>query len=173
MWDGPSWPYTTGIALDAIAGQSKQHHLALDSQFMKLLRSYSLQHFQGQDIRRPYLVEHYNSITGEAISDEADYNHSFYIDLIIRHVVGIEPQQDGFRFQPCRSGLKSISLTALQLQGRRIDVYYRAAPETGAGSGNPAGLRISIDGKQVYENSGLPETAVKFSFLPGRDKSPV
>lgn len=162
MWDGPSWPYTTGIALDTIASQSKQYHLGLDNQFMKLLRSYSLQHFQGQDIRRPYLVEHYNSITGEAVSDEVDYNHSFYIDLIIRHVVGIEPEQDGFLFCPCRSDLKSFSLTALKLQGHCIDVYYRAALKEN--SGEPAGISIYIDGKQVYENPELPETAVRFSF---------
>jgi hypothetical protein len=162
MWDGPSWPYTTGIALDAIGAQSKQYRLALDSGFMKLLRAYSLQHFQGQDIRRPYLVEHYNSVTGEAISDEADYNHSFYIDLIVRHVAGIEPERDGFLFWPCRSGLKSFSLKALRLQGHRIDVSYRAAPE--AGSGTAAGIRISIDGKQVYENARLPEDAIRFSF---------
>jgi hypothetical protein len=162
MWDGPSWPYVTGIALDAIGGQTKQYRLSLDGWFMKLLRSYSLQHFQGQDIRRPYLVEHYNSITGEAISDEADYNHSFYIDLIVRHIAGIEPERDGFLFWPCRSGLKSFSLKGLRVQGRCIDVSFRAACEDG--SGTAAGVRIYIDGKQVYENSELPETAARFSF---------
>jgi hypothetical protein len=165
MWDGPSWPYTTGIALDAIGCQSKQHRLALDGWFMKLLRSYSLQHFQGQDIRRPYLVEHYNSITGEAISDEADYNHSFYIDLIIRHIAGIEPERDGFLFWPCRSGLKSFSLTGLRLQGHRIDVSCRAAGEDG--SGIPAGMSVYIDGKGVYENSEPPQAGMRFSFSRG------
>jgi hypothetical protein len=165
MWNGPSWPYTTGIALDAIAGQSKRYCLALDGQFMRLLRSYSLQHFQGQDIRRPYLVEHYNSITGEAVSDEADYNHSFYIDLIIRHIAGIEPEQGGFLFWPCRSGLKSFSLTALKLQGHRIDISYRAAGEED--SGITARISIYIDGKRVYKNSELPETGLKFSFSRG------
>ena len=41
-------------------------------------------------------MEHYNAETGEMLSDEPDYNHSFYIDLIIRQVAGLEPTEDGF-----------------------------------------------------------------------------
>jgi hypothetical protein len=153
MWNGPSWPYTTGIALDAIALQTKRRPLGLDRQFLRLLRSYSFQHFQGGDLSRPYLVEHYNSVTGEPLSDEADYNHSFYIDLIVRHLAGIEPAEDGFRFRPLRLGLKSFSLEGLHLQGRRIDINCR-----------PAGVRVSVDGKPVYENPELPDRAVSFGL---------
>lgn len=158
MWNGPSWPYTSAIALDAIANQSKQFQLGLDSQFMKFLRTYSLQHFQGNDIHKPYLVEHYNSITGEAISDDVDYNHSFYIDLIIRHIAGIEPEQGGFTFYPSGSELRFFSLENIKIQGHTVDISFRAASE------EKANLTIKVDGVPVYENSGLPERAITIKF---------
>jgi len=162
MWNGPSWPYTTAIALDTIAIQSKQNNLGLDEKFMNMLRAYCLQHFHGHDIHRPYLVEFYNSVTGEALSDEVDYNHSFFIDLIIRHIAGIEPEQGGFRFHPCNSGLGFFSLTNLKLQGHRVDVSYETNPKKE--NGHPAGFSVCIDGRMVYQSFALPKTAVKFSF---------
>jgi hypothetical protein len=157
MWNGPSWPYTTGIALDALAIQSKQNHHALDASFMSFLRAYSQQHYQGHDIHRPYLTEHYNSITGEAISDEADYLHSYYLDLIIRHVAGIEPEKDGFAFHPCQCGLDSFSLRNLIIQNHKVDVFFTAR-------GEEEGLRIHINDTLRYTSKTLPEKPVKFKF---------
>ena len=51
-------------------------------------------------------MEHYNAETGEMLSDEPDYNHSFYIDLIIRQVAGLEPTEDGFEVEPLETGLE-------------------------------------------------------------------
>ncbi|MDR2101366.1 MAG: hypothetical protein LBP43_02200 [Treponema sp.] len=161
MWNGPSWPYTTGIALDALAIQSKQNHHTMDVFFMAFLRAYSLQHYQGHDIRRPYLTEHYNSITGEAISDEADYLHSYYIDLIIRHVAGIEPDKEGFVFHPCRCGLTSFSLKNLIIQNHRVDVFFAAREDQGEFP-KEEGVRIYINGVLSYKNKTLPDKPVKF-----------
>jgi hypothetical protein len=162
MWNGPSWPYTTGIALDALAIQSKQNHHAMDASFMSFLRAYSLQHYQGHDIHRPYLTEHYNSVTGEAISDEADYLHSYYIDLIIRHVAGIEPEKEGFVFHPCRCGLARFSLKNLFIQNHKVDVFFTAREGNHGEFPEEEGLRIYIDDTLRYKNGSLPEKPVAF-----------
>lgn len=125
VWCGPSWPYTTGIALDAIAIQSKKYGHRYDKQFAHFLREYSLQHFRDRDIAKPYLVEHYNAETGEPLSDEADYNHSFYIDLIISHVAGVNITEDGIKFDPMDVDLDYFVLENLNIRGDIYRITYR------------------------------------------------
>ena len=153
MWNGPSWPYTTCIALDAAARQSKAHGHLWDGEFMRFFRQYTMEHFRGGDIDQPYLVEFYNAETGEALSDEADYNHSFYIDLVVRHIAGIEPDEKGFCFSPVDAGLSHFALKDVLVRGHRIDVYYQkkagaAYPEFGEG------YTLLIDGLKRLETGG-------------------
>lgn len=147
MWNGPSWPYTTGIALDALAKQSKAHGHAWDAAFEKHLREYTLQHFRFGDVEQPCLVEFYDSRTGEPLSDEADYCHSFWIDLIVRHIAGIEPEEEGVFFRPVRTGLGYFCLKNLRVRGRRLDVYYQR-PGCGRLSRLPEGYTVAVDGTE-------------------------
>ena len=58
MWAGPSWPYTTAIALEAIALQSRRFGHRYDEGFTRLLREYSWQHFRHQNLHEPYPVSY-------------------------------------------------------------------------------------------------------------------
>ena len=143
MWNGPSWPYTTGIALDALAKQSKANGHRFDAAFEKHLREYAREHFPfGDDM--PYLVEFYDSETGEPVSDEPDYCHSFFLDLIARHVAGIEPEPEGVRFDPVRTRLEWFELENVWVRGRRIDVRYR----------RERGFTVLVDGKARLRDAG-------------------
>jgi hypothetical protein len=124
VWCGPSWPYTTGIAIDAIGSQSKLNGHKYDKQFGKYLRKYALQHFRDEDITRPYLVEHYDAETGEPISDEPDYNHSYFIDLIVSHVCGVGVNEDGVVFDPVDVGLEWWRLGNLRVKGKVYNIEY-------------------------------------------------
>ncbi|MCR4621906.1 MAG: hypothetical protein K5663_07455 [Clostridiales bacterium] len=126
MWNGPSWPYTTCIALDAAASQSEKHGHSFDLLFGGIFKQYTMQHFRGGDINQPYLVEFYDAETGEPLSDETDYNHSFYIDLVIRHIAGIQPREGGFVFSPLEAGLEHFSLKGIKLLGHTLEVEYSA-----------------------------------------------
>lgn len=139
MWNGPSWPYTTGVVLDALARQIKAGY-AFDKEFAKGLHEYTMEHFRGGNIKDPFLVEFYDSITGEPLSNEADYNHSYYIDLIVRHVAGIEPDDKGICFHPVDAGLRSLHLENVQLQGHRVDVQMQDGVYT-----------VQLDGDTVYQ----------------------
>ena len=57
VWDGPSWPYTTGIALSALGRQSQLHGHKYDRDFWIFFRQYTAQHFRDGVLERPYLVE--------------------------------------------------------------------------------------------------------------------
>lgn len=140
MWNGPSWPYTTGIVLDAMALQSKRADHRYDALFGKFLREYCWEHFRNQSLREPYLVEHYNAETGEMLSDEADYNHSYFIDLLIRHVAGFTPTEEGFEVDPVLIGLKRFDFDDLPLRGHTVRV---ALDER-------LGFSVSLDGKEIF-----------------------
>lgn len=148
LWNGPSWPYTTGIALDTLAKQSKAHGHRFDTAFERFLHEYTLEHFHQGNVDAPYLVEFYNSESGEPLSDEPDYNHSFYADLIVRHVAGIQPTEKGFTFCPLSLSLEYFSLTGIQLRGHCVDVYYRKE-EGLCGAAELQGYTLKVDGKTV------------------------
>ncbi|MCH4889520.1 hypothetical protein EZV73_18205 [Acidaminobacter sp. JC074] len=122
MWNGPSWPYTNSIMLDVLGKHARKDDLFAKA-FKDYLEEFSWMHYQFSDLDRPYLVEHYNSVTGEALSDEVDYNHSYYIDLIIRHVVGLDVS-NGIHVNPLDIGLKFFSLTNLRVRGKKVDIYF-------------------------------------------------
>ena len=144
MWDGPSWPYTTCSALDGLARQSKRHGHVYDGDFARLLRSYTLEHFRFHDPEQPYLVEFYNSRTGEALSDEPDYCHSYWIELIVRHMAGIEPTEEGFGFAPVTPFVRSFTLERLPLRGHSLDVTYARGE----------GFTLRLDGQTLYRGDG-------------------
>ncbi len=155
VWNGPSWPYTTSVALDAIGTQSSLHGHRYDAQFGRYLREYSLQHFRDHSLDRPYLVEHYDCVTGEMLSDEADYNHSWYIDLIIRHVAGISPEWDGIRISPLDIGLKSFELSRLYVNGYELEVSYIKGEH----------YAVYADGILVFQSKGLTDGFISYKDI--------
>lgn len=140
MWDGPTWPYTNSVVLDAIGKVSRGNGHAQDGLFSHFFWKYALLHFQQRDGVTPYLVEHYDSMSGEPISDEVDYNHSYLIDLIIRHIAGLEIAEDGsLSADPLDIGLEHFSLSNVKVGGRDVTVNFDRA----------SGVSLSVDGRRV------------------------
>ena len=156
VWDGPSWPFTTSVALDALAKQSKRFGHRWDGAFAERFGQYILEHYQGHDTKRPYLVEHYDCETGEALSDEPDYLHSYFIDLVMRHIVGLEIDETGVRLDPMDVGLKRFSLEGAFAAGHMVDVFWDARD----------GYRMLIDGKERYRGP-MPRGA----YIPWEEKT--
>lgn len=160
MWNGPSWPYTTGIVLTALAESSRRLGHRYDDMFSRFLGEYTLQHFTGHDIGYPYLVEHYNSITGEPLSDEPDYNHSCYIDLIVRCVVGILPEEKGLIFDPIDCGINSFILSGVSIRGRMAEVTKGGDVYT-----------VKLDGQMRYRGSGGKAVFIPYEVRKERESS--
>lgn len=162
VWDGPTWPYTNSIVLDALAIQSKKVGHAFDSDFGRLFRQYSLLHFSDRDLQRPCLVEHYDSLTGEPLSGETDYNHSYFIDLLIRHVAGLEVKLDRFVLNPLNIGLAFFDLDHLRAAGRELRIAYRAHGYKEEEADFPEGYSFYVDGKLVLHRNGLKKWSIGF-----------
>jgi len=155
MWNGPTWPYTNAIALDALAAESRRLEHRFDAEFMYALREYSYLHFQGRDLEQPGLVEHYSSRSGEPLSDEAEYHHSYYVDLIVRHVAGLSVEADRLVFDPLDTGLDHFRLDGLRVAGHEVRITYGRPGERDLPAGMEAGYRVVVDGETVLARDAL------------------
>lgn len=153
VWDGPSWPYTNGIALEAIGRQSRLYGHKYDKEFAEFLRKYTMQHYRDGVVGRPYLVEQYHAETGENLSDEPDYNHSYYLDLIFEFVAGLDIQKDFVAVEPLDIGLSHFKLENVWIRGHEVAVIYtkKDRPEENL----KAGLYVYADGKLAAKSDGL------------------
>ena len=124
IWNGPAWPFSNSIILDAIGSFSTENGHEMDEAFRRCFENFCALHYHGGNGDVPYLVEHYDSITGDTLSDEADYLHSYMIDLIVRYIAGVEPEENGVRIDPIDIGLSHFSLKRLPLRGHLLDVVW-------------------------------------------------
>ncbi len=118
LWNGPSWPYATSIALTALYEtlQSGADIPATRADFAKLVKQYAAQHVlvraDGKTV--PWIDENLHPFTGEWLARKImieqdrsgfkkqrfpergkDYNHSTFCDLVIGGLCGLKPQKDG------------------------------------------------------------------------------
>ena len=139
IWNGPAWPFSNSMVLDALARESLRRGHVLDEKFGEYFRKFTGMHYHGGDGSMPYLVEHYNSMTGECISDDVDYSHSYYIDLVVRYVAGICVGPDRIVVEPVDIGLDHFRLSGLRIRGHEVTVCL----ETGDGR-----LSVTVDGEE-------------------------
>lgn len=165
VWDGPTWPYTNSIALDALARESKRRNHAYDSRFAHYLREYSFLHYQQRDLDRPALVEHYNSETGEPLSDEQEYNHSYYIDLLVTHVAGLSVEADRIVLDPLDIGLDYFRLDRIRAAGLDLKITYLRPNASAGNPGLPPGYRLFVNGRLAFESETLCRTELTWQQL--------
>lgn len=168
MWNGPTWPYTNGIALDALARESKRRGGVYNEAFARGLREYSFLHFQNRDLNQPGLVEHYNSETGEPLSDEQEYNHSYFIDLIVSHVAGLSVEADEIRISPLDVGLDYFELDRVKAAGRELRIAYGRPGLAKYPEGIEAGYRLYVDGELIYVSDDLSAAALPLAAITNR-----
>lgn len=122
IWNGPAWPFANSMVLDGIGQESLRCRHEWDSVFEKYFMKFTRMHYYGGDGSTPYLVEHYNSLNGECISDDVDYSHSYYIDLVVKYIAGISVKEDAIAVEPLDIGLKHFSLKGVWIQGHEVSV---------------------------------------------------
>ncbi|MBW7458738.1 hypothetical protein K0U00_32305, partial [Paenibacillus sepulcri] len=104
---------------------------------------------------QPGLVEHYNSATGEPLSDEQEYNHSFYIDLLITHVAGLSVESDRLVLDPIDTGLDYFCLERVRAAGAEIRITYRKPGSAPDAADIEEGYRLFVNGKLVFSSGRL------------------
>ena len=149
-WAGPSWPAATSHVIEGFASSAKRLDRSLLPQAAELFRRAAGNHLQP----RADFYERYDPFSGKGLSGFRDYMHSWWIDIYIRHVAGLEPQDDGsVVIDPLPMKLKFFALRNAPHRGHKIDVLWNAAPDVG--------LTVRLDGKTVRRQK---------KFRPGIDR---
>ncbi|HEY0867693.1 MAG TPA: hypothetical protein VGE01_09950 [Fimbriimonas sp.] len=88
-WNGRSWPMANSHLVDAVAKAARGEAGPIVMKAIRML-------FHDGDPTRPNSYEHYDPIAGTPALYRGydDYMHSWIVDLILRHVVGVRPGYD-------------------------------------------------------------------------------
>lgn len=161
LWNGPSWPYATSIALTALY-ESLQDDCPLPvsrDDFVRLLGQYARQHVLKRSDGRvvPWIDENLDPLTGEWIARRRlldwdrtgvrkmryrergkDYNHSTFCDLVIAGLCGLVPQKDGsVKIRPMApASWDWWCVDGIRYHGSELSVLFdRAGTRYGRGKG--------------------------------------
>ena len=143
-WNGKVWPYATSYALNAVISllNSYEQTVISDKDLYSFIKTYSEMHYSMENGRYINFIdevmlpfEHVwdgreKARRGEykptgGINRGKDYNHSTYIDLVIRGLCGIDPLKKELTVKPRIKGLWSwFKLENLHFKKKRYDIYY-------------------------------------------------
>ena len=151
QWNGPSWPYQSSQVITGMANllNDYQQNLVTNSDYLKLLREFTGQHYLNDSVIN--LVEDYDANTGEPIVFyywSNHYNHSSYNNLIISGLCGIRPSAgDSLEIYPLiDSSISYFALDNLNYHGHDVSVFYdRAGTKYNLGKG----LTAFVDGRKT------------------------
>ena len=145
-WNGHNWPMTTSHVVDAAARGAKELAPDLTHSAAELFRRYTRTHFIGGDLQRPCVSEYFDPLSGKPNLPRLDYAHSYFIDLVLRHVAGIEVNINSskVRIQPLDLGLESFEFERVRVRGHELGVRW-----------HDGRLIVNLDGKIVRQQRGL------------------
>jgi hypothetical protein len=125
-WNGRSWPMVNSHLVDALANAarnsgSERLRLKAGEALMKMTQLM----FHEGDSARPNSYEHYDPITGVPALYRGydDYMHSWIVDQILRHAVGVQPGLD--EVDPLPLGVDWIECSGIPHPRGRMKVVVR------------------------------------------------
>jgi len=151
-WNGRNWPMATCHAAEALARASDAAP-DLAPAAADLIRRFVRMMSYGDDPARPNCFEHYNPYTGAPSEYRGvdDYQHSWVVDLIIKYVAGVRPQDDDrLVVDPLPFGLRRFSLDGVRYRGHDVSVTWRRGE----------GLAVSVDGRERARSPRLARLVV-------------
>lgn len=177
LWNGPSWPFSTSLALGAVAriltsGETQQSITPFD--YVRLLTQYAQSHTRRTESGRvlPWIDENLHPDTGDWISRTRlsswdngqwsrekggpergkDYNHSTFCDLVIGGLFGVSASFNSLRIAPLfPSDWPYAILEDVPIHGKLLTVNYSNIAHGGQG------YRLMLDG-HTYHHSLIPQT---------------
>ncbi|HLJ57828.1 MAG TPA: hypothetical protein VKT77_22515, partial [Chthonomonadaceae bacterium] len=153
MWNGPTWPHANSIVLTAMANMLRDYgpSAVTRERLYALFHSFTMAQFKDGDMRYPWTGEYYNGDTGEWKTPQRDYNHSTWIDPLVRDLIGIVPRADSvLEIDPL---LPDHAWSYYALDGQAYHGHdVTIAWDRGGGHVAPGvhGYAVFLDGKPIY-----------------------
>lgn len=147
-WNGRVWPMTNSHVFEGLARAAYRFDETLKPYAASFLDRFVRMMFTGGDPGRPNTFEHYHPYTGEPCFYRGidDYMHSWLADLIVRYVVGLQPDPPALLLHPLDMGLDHLVCRDIPYHGHRIDVAIEGGQ-----------ARVWVDGRVAAEGGqGTP-----------------
>lgn len=144
MWNGPTWPHANSLIADTMAVVLRSYgpSAVQPGHLGELLRSFAQFHCEDGEPSRPLLREYGDGETGVNWGC-ADYLHSTWLDLVIRHAAGLTPRDDAIlEVRPLALGLPDFALHDVPYRGHRIGIRIARGR-----------LFVTVDGRAVGEGN--------------------
>jgi len=176
LWNGPSWPYATSIALTALyEALQRGDKLSVDAEdFAALVHQYAAQQVLTRPDGRivPWIDENLDPMTGEWLARRhmiewdrhgvrklqyrergKDYNHSTFCDLVIAGLCGFVPKADGtFEVKPLApKAWDWWCVDGIRYRNHDITVLF---DRDGSRYGRGVGLVVLKDGEPLNLDDG-------------------
>ncbi|NUM55025.1 MAG: hypothetical protein HUU46_15365 [Candidatus Hydrogenedentes bacterium] len=156
MWNGPTWPHANSIVLSAMAAALREFPespLSADRMY-ELFKSFTMAQFKDKDTNYPWTGEYYNGNTAEWRTDQRDYNHSTYIDILIADIAGLRPRNDDvLEVHPLISAqMPPFVIDGIRYRDHDISMLWLPNESGETQPDNLKGFRIYVDGKLVHHN---------------------
>lgn len=150
-WNGRVWPMTNSHVAEALADTARTLAPELRPRAAEFIMKFVRMMFHGGDPKRPNSYEHYNPETGmpSLYRGVDDYQHSWIVDLILKQVVGIQPEpgmHGELIVDPLPFGLERFRAEGIYVRGHRVDVSFSTTD----------GFLVRVDG-EVRARSPHPE----------------
>lgn len=157
-WNYATWPRTTCHVVDGLFWAAKALDPALAGQAAILFERYTRMHFYNGNLHQPTIAERYDPHTAEPVFADLDYNHSSWIDLLIRHVAGITPQDsDEILIEPVDMGWDSFSITNIRYRNHDLDIEYD----------RQKGMVVRVDGVVRAQSHELQRERINLKPITG------
>lgn len=177
MWNGPTWPHANSLVLSAMAATIRDFDnppLTADH-FQALLSSFTLAQFREQKIEHPWTGEYYNGDTAVWRTDQRDYNHSTYLDIVIGDLAGLRPRPDDvLELQPMLGSLIGhLALDGVRYHGHDVSVLWDAPGNGKASADGLEGYRVYADGSLVFHSKEMPSRHLRIGLDMSEGFKPV
>jgi len=145
-WMGPSWPAATCHALQGAAWAAKKlDRSRRDAVAALLVKSIAVLFSPRIDF-----YERYDPLRGDGLSKFRDYMHSWWIDLLVRHVIGLEPREDGMiALDPLPVAVDAFRVRDLPYGGHSLEISWQRPGAPKRYADRPEGYSLSVDGRLV------------------------
>ena len=168
MWNGPTWPHANSIVLSAMAATLREYpHSPLRIAYLfGLFRSYTAVQFYKQDVRYPWTGEYYNGETGEWRTEQRDYNHSTYIDILIADIAGLRPRGDDvIELHPLIDpAMGPFIIDGIRYHDHDVTIAWAPATTPATTPDGLRGFRVYVDGALRHHD---PLCAFPVEIKPG------
>ncbi|MBI5092765.1 MAG: hypothetical protein HZB26_10030 [Candidatus Hydrogenedentes bacterium] len=157
MWNGPTWPHANSLVLSAMAAALRENKNPpmTTSNFFNLLQWFTMAQFRDQSLEFPWTGEYYNGDTGQWRTDERDYNHSTYLDIIIADMAGLRPRNDDtLEVHPLIAPeCPSFVLDGVRYRGHNICIAWQRPNDMNPSPDGLPGFRVYVDGRLLHHSS--------------------